>query len=256
MLNTIERRREIVLLTEKQGRVSVTQLSEKFDVSSVSIRNDLNELSKRGLLVRSRGGAIVNSGLNKELSIKDKHKTNQKVKQLLGRKVAELIDDGDSIILDSGTTTEEVAHCLTDKNDLTVMTNGLNIANELLGAENCDVFITGGHLRKKSMSFYDAQFNNKFKHYNFNKVILGVDGLDINKGISTHFEPEAIYNRAMCEHADIVIAVTDSSKFGKTSLHSILPLESIDILVTDSNIPKEFIDKLKELNIELLIVNI
>ena len=171
-------------------------------------------------------------------------------------KVAELINDGDSIILDSGTTTEEVAHSLIEKNNLTVMTNGLNIANELSLGESCDVFITGGRLRRKSMSFYGTEADEKFKYYNFNKVILGVDGLDIDKGLSTHFEPEAIFNRAMCECADTVIVVTDSSKFGKKSLHTILPLESIDILVTDSNIPKEFIDELTRLNIELFIVNI
>jgi len=256
MLSTIERRQKIVLLTEEQGNVSVKHLADTFDISTVTIRNDLNELNKLGLIVRSRGGAVPSNRLTKELSIKEKHKENHKVKQMLAKVVAKLINDGDAIILDSGTTTEEVAHSLTSKKNLTVMTNGLNIANELSRSDSCDVFITGGRLRKKSMSFYGAHAEEKLQYYNFNKVILGVDGIDIDRGISTHYEPEASFNRAMCENAETVIVVTDSTKFGKTSLHSILQLASIDILVTDSNITQAFIDEFKRLNIELHIVDI
>lgn len=256
MLSTIERRQEIVLLTEKEGNVSVKQLADTFNISTVTIRNDLNELNRMGLIVRSRGGAVTSNRLTKELSIKEKHTKNHKVKQKLGEAVAMLIEDGDAIILDSGSTTEEVAHCLIGKKELTVMTNGLNIANELAQAEGCDVFITGGRLRKKSMSFYGIHAEDRLKYYNFNKVILGVDGIDIDRGISTHYEPEANFNRAMCHNAEQIIVVTDSSKFGKRSLHSIIKLEAIDVLVTDTNIPPEFIDVLKSLNIELHLVDV
>ncbi|MEI6894042.1 MAG: transcriptional repressor AgaR [Colwellia sp.] len=256
MLSTIERRQEIVLLTEKQGKVLVKQLADTFNISTVTIRSDLNELNKRGLIVRSRGGAVPSNRLTKELSNKEKHRENQGVKMLLAREVSQLINDGDAILLDSGTTTEEVAQCLISKKNLTVMTNGLNIANKLSRSESCDVFITGGRLRKKSMSFYGARADEKLKYYNFNKVILGVDGIDIDRGISTHYEPEANFNRAMCESAETVIVVTDSTKFGKKSLHSIIRLESIDILVTDSGIPKIFIEALKRLNIDLHIVEV
>ncbi len=256
MLSTIERRQKIVLLTEKQGNASVKQLADTFDLSTVTIRSDLNELNKLGLIVRSRGGAVPSNRLTKELSFKEKHKENHKTKQMLAKVVAQLINDGDSIILDSGTTTEEVAHCLKSKKNLTVMTNGLNIANELSRSDTCEVFITGGRLRKKSMSFYGAHAEEKFKKYNFNKVVLGVDGIDIERGISTHYEPEAIFNRAMCESAEKIIVVTDSTKFGKRSLHSILKLASIDILVTDGDLPKVFIDEFKRLNIDVHIVNI
>lgn len=255
MLSTIERRQEIVLLTEQKGNVSVKQLAETFNISTVTIRNDLNELNRLGLIVRSRGGAVTSNRLTKELSIKEKHSKNHKIKQKLGEAVASLIEDGDAIILDSGSTTEEVARCLAGKKDLTVMTNGLNIAHELAQSENCDVFITGGRLRRKSMSFYGAHAEEKLKYYNFNKVILGVDGIDINRGISTHYEPEANFNRAMCENVEQIIVVTDSSKFGKRSLHSIIKLNAIDVLVTDSNIPKEYVDALNQLNVQLHIVN-
>lgn len=255
MLSTIERRHEIVMMTEKLGSVSVKALAEQFEISTVTIRHDLNELNKLGLIVRSRGGAVASNRLTKELSIKEKHKKNHKIKKLIGLAVAELIQDGDSIILDSGTTTEEVAQSLSNKKDITVLTNGLNIANELAGNEYCDVIISGGHLRRKSMSFYGAQAEEKLKYYNFNKVILGVDGIDIERGISTHYEPEANFNRAMCNAGEQVIVATDSTKFGRRSLHTILSLNDIDVLVTDKGIPQDVVSELEALNVMLIIVD-
>lgn len=254
MLNTIERRHEIVLLTEQHGKVSVKQLSEQFGVSTVTIRYDLNELNKRGLIVRSRGGAIASNRLTKELSIKEKQKDNYQVKKSIAKEVAGLINNGESIIIDSGTTTEEVASCLSSKEDLVVMTNGLNIANELARLPNCDVYMVGGQLRHKSMSFHDSHAEERIQNFNFNKVILGVDSIDISSGLSTHFEPEAKLNRVMCNSAEKVIVVTDSSKFGRSALHSILPLSDIDVLITDNGIPEEFIKILNELKVDLRIV--
>lgn len=255
MPSTIERRHEIVLMTEDVGKVSVKELAEKFEISTVTIRHDLNELHKLGLIVRSRGGAVASNRLTKELTIKEKHKENHKAKIALGKAVAELVQQGDAIILDSGSTTEEVARCLLDTPELTVMTNGLNIANELAHSSSCEVFITGGKLRRKSMSFYGAYAEEKLKYYNFNKVILGVDGIDLSTGISTHYEPEASFNRAMCENAEQIIVVTDSTKFGRRSLHSIIPINQIDVLVTDSDIRPEFVEEFERLNIEVIIVD-
>lgn len=255
MLSTIERRQEIVMLTERLGKVSVKDLAEQFDISTVSIRHDLNELNNLGLVVRSRGGALASNRLTKELSIKEKHKSNHATKQLIGKAVADLINDGESFILDSGSTTEEVIPYLTTKKNLTVMTNGLNIANQLSHIPDCEVLVAGGSLRRKSLSFHGADAIKQLENYNFSKVILGVDGIDAKCGITTHFEPEANVNKAMCNSAQTVIAVTDSSKFNKYSLYSILPLDKIDIIITDSGIPQEYIDIFKSLDIKLQIVD-
>jgi len=256
MLNTIERRHEIVLLTERNGKVSVKELSEQFGVSTVTIRYDLNQLNKRGLIVRSRGGAIASNRLTKEMSINEKQKDNYRIKKLLSIEVAQLVANGESIIIDSGTTTEEVAHCLSTKENLIVMTNGLNVANQLTRLNGCEVYMTGGKLRHKSMSFHDSHAEERVKKFNFNKVILGVDSIDINTGLSTHFEPEAKLNRVMCNSAEKIIVVADSSKFGRSALHSILPLSAIDILVTDTGIPEEFSKILTEMNVDLHLVDL
>ncbi len=255
MLSTIERRQQIVQQAQQVGKVFVDQLAEKFNVSTVTIRSDLNELNANGLLVRCRGGAIASTRLAKELSVRERYKKHPSVKERLGRAVAGLVEPGESVILDSGTTTEEVAHCLNQHKHLMVMTNGLNIATALADVDGVEVSITGGVLRKKSMSFYGRAAKESLRHMHFNKVILGADGFDLKVGITTYFEPEASLNRLMCNISTEIIAVTDSSKFDHRGFHVICPWKEITTLVTDSNIPKNYADVLHAAGVKLCIVD-
>jgi DeoR family transcriptional regulator of aga operon len=256
MLNTIERRHAIMNQVNDSGRVDVAELAKEFAVSTVTIRTDLNDLDKKRFLIRSRGGAIAISKITKELSVKEKHCENKLVKEKLAKAVSALINDNENIILDSGTTTEEVAKSLHEHKGLMVMTNGLNIAIELSLFEGAEVIMTGGTLRHKSLSFHGRQAESSLRNLRFDKVILGVDGIEISSGITTHFEHEAILNRLMCDVSKEVIAVTDSSKFGRSGFHIITPLNSITTMVTDSNIPQEYIDYFKSNNIKLIIVDV
>ena len=254
MLTTIERRQEIVEQTNAVGKVDVAELAEKYQVSTVTIRNDLNSLDKKGLVVRSRGGAVMNSRIAKELSVKEKHCEHLSVKQKLAAVAVSLINDGESIILDSGTTTEEIAKRLHAHKNLVVMTNGLNIATELAATQDTEVIITGGTLRKKSLSFYGRQAESSLSNLRFDKVFLGVDGIDEKAGLTTHFEHEANLNRMMCDISKEVIAVTDSSKFNRNGFYIISSLDAIDTLLTDSRIPQSYKDYLEEKRINLIIV--
>ena len=254
MISTAQRRLEIVNLTQDKGQVSINDLCAQYGVSSVTIRNDIKELHSKGLIIQSRGGALKNNRLTQELSIREKSGENILIKQRLGKMVSELISDGESIILDSGTTTLEVAHCLSNHKNLVVMTNGLNVAVELSKIEDIEVLITGGKLRRKSQSFYGRQAEESLHNLRFNKAIIGVDGFDINSGITTYFEPEACLNRLMCETAAEVIAVTDSSKFNRHSLHLIRPLSKISTVVTDDGISKEHLRVLTQQGIKVLLV--
>ena len=256
MLNLIERRSEIVRQTEAKGKVVVEELAKQLNVSQVTIRNDLNVLSGRGLVVRSRGGAVAGTRLTFELSVQEKYLDNFPRKRRLGRVVAKLIGaDTRNLVLDSGTTTEEVAVCLREHSNLMVMTNGLNVATALAPAEGIEVFVTGGHLRKKSMSFYGKHAEESLRYLHFDKCILGADGIDPAIGITTHFDQEASLNRAMCRTADEIILVADSSKFGKRSSHIICALSDIDTLVTDAGIPGEFAQVLTEAGVNLQLVD-
>jgi DeoR family transcriptional regulator of aga operon len=255
MLNTIERRHEIVQQLSIHAKVSVPELAELFTVSTVTIRNDLNTLHEKGFLVRSRGGAIASSRLAQELSLTEKHDANHSIKERLGQAVATLIENNQSIILDSGTTTEEVAKSLQQHKNLMVMTNGLNVAQALLNAPDVDVLMTGGTLRKKSLSFHGRQAEDHLQQYHFKQLVLGVDGFDMQIGISTHFELEAHLNRIMCQVADEIIVVTDSSKFNRKGVHKIIAAHNIHRLVTDSGIPDDIYDDLQKAGIKITLVD-
>jgi DeoR family transcriptional regulator of aga operon len=180
------------------------------------------------------------------LSVEEKCHENLSIKRKLGEAVVGLFDDKTrSVLLDSGTTTEEVARNIGNRPGLTVMTNGLNIAKVLASVGGMDIMVTGGTLRPTSMSFYGRQAEDSLRFMHFDCLVLGVDGFDPAVGITTHFEPESILNRMMCSVADRIIAVTDSSKFGKRGPHIICRYMDIDTLVTDSNAPKETVDALR-----------
>ncbi len=252
MFSTMERRREIVRLTESNRHVSVKSLARQFAVSAVTIRNDLNALSARRLIVRSRGGAVASTPLARELSIREKYNSNHSTKRQLGQAVADLIgEDVRSLIVDSGTTTEEVAMSLVGRSGLQVMTNGLNIAWALASVDGIEVSMTGGSLRGKSMSFYGPRAEDSLRFVHFDALILGADGIDPKVGVTTHFEQEANLNRMMCDAVGKVIVVADSSKFGQLCPYMICRPADIDVLVTDTGISAELSEELQNQSIEL-----
>ena len=134
------------------------------------------------------------------------------------------------------------------------MTNGMNVANALLEAEGVELLMTGGHLRRKSLSFYGAQADLSLQNYHFDLLFLGVDGIDLERGVSTHHEDEARLNRCMCHVAERIIVVTDSSKFGRLSLHKIIDTRRIHPLITDDAIAAETLAGLRQAGIEVLLV--
>ncbi|KGJ88399.1 MULTISPECIES: transcriptional repressor AgaR [Colwelliaceae] len=255
MLSSIERHNEILRLASKTGKVSVDELAHLYSVSTVTIRNDLNSLDNKGLLVRSRGGAILPTGFIKELSIGQKQTKNQAIKQQLATEAAKLIFDGDAIILDSGTTTEEIALQLCKHKQLKVLTNGLNVAAKLAQIVDIEIMVTGGTLRQKSLSFFDDKAESSLQHCHFDKVILGVDGFDLAAGITTHFAQEASLNRLMCEKSSQIIVVTDSSKFGKRSCYIVQAYNKVSTVITDKGIPAEYKKAFTLAGIQLIIVD-
>ncbi|MDP5210601.1 MULTISPECIES: transcriptional repressor AgaR [unclassified Microbulbifer] len=253
--NTIERRHDIIQTAADAGRVQVSELVEKYSVSAVTIRGDLNYLHKKGLLVRTHGGAVASNRVTQELSVQEKVTEHLDIKRRLAATAVKEIREQDTIILDSGTTTAEIARQLRDFERLLVMTNGLNVAQQLLDAEGIEVLMTGGTLRKKSLSFYGRPAEEMLRCYHFDKVFLGVDGIDFQGGITTHFEYEANLNRLMCKVARQVIAVTDSSKFNRSGVHKICDFADIDILITDAGIPDTFHQAISEVGVKVVIVD-
>lgn len=252
MRSTVERRDSIIQLIQETGKVRVDNLSEKFKVSSVTIRNDLDFLEKKGILYRTHGGALIRKNVYEDPTLEEKQKRFQKEKQKIGEKAVELINDGDSILLDSGTTAMEIAHRLQGKKNLTVMTNALNIALKLGSQENLNIMLTGGYMRQESFSLVGPEAEATIGNYFFDKLFLGVDGIDMKYGLTTPNPMEAQLNRTMVDRAQQVIAVADSSKFGRHSFSYICDVDVISTMVTDTNISPQYEKELIRRNINVI----
>lgn len=233
--DTSERRQVISALVRDRGSVQVAPLAERFGVSVQTIRKDLRYLSERGVAERAYGGAIAAGAVNQvaEPALDAKRGANQAAKARIGRVAAALVAPGSSVLLDSGTTTLAVAHALSD-DDLTVLTNDLDLLVALARKERITVVVLGGALRRRNMAFYGPQAVAALDDLRVDTLFLGVDGLDLEAGLTTHYEPEALLNRKMLQTARRVVAVTDGSKLGRVCLHRIAGLDRIDDLVTDA----------------------
>ncbi|KEI73354.1 transcriptional repressor AgaR [Endozoicomonas elysicola] len=254
-MSTVERREAIVRLVRDKGLARVEELAEHFKVSSVTIRNDLNYLDNKGLLLRSHGGAMALDDVVKEMPFDDKGSVNISQKEAIGAAAARLVNDGESIILDSGTTTQQLAKHLVNNKNLVVMTNGLNVASELVKASGIEIMMTGGTLRSKSHSFYGSQAEDALRQYRFDKLFLGVDGFDLVAGLTTHFDREATLNRVMCDISSEIILLADSSKFGSKGYHFIRSFGAFHTLVTDKGIPADYMAGLQRQGVRVIIAD-
>ncbi|GAK87758.1 transcriptional repressor of aga operon [Vibrio ponticus] len=255
MTTTAQRREEILHYIQTHQKGEVNHFSELYDVSEVTIRNDLNYLEKKGCVTRCYGGALLNNQFAFERPLNDKKQLNCDIKAKLGEYAASLVQSGDKIILDSGSTTEQIAHHLNPKHNLVVMTNGINIAYHLANQENIEVMVSGGVMRHNSYSVHGTGGEEFLAGFRFNKLFLGVDGFDKIAGITTPHQGEADINRKMVEAAQTVIAVTDSSKFNRQSFCLIARPEQLNILITDSGIPQDYVEQLTEMGVDVRIVD-
>jgi len=253
-----ERRSKILNLLHTEGRVFVGQLVNTFGVSEVSIRKDLAVLEERKLLVRVKGGAIVlhQSGDLDDMSISSKQQLHTREKQLIGKYAAAMISDGDRVIIDSGTTTMEIAKNLDRLKDLTVITNALDIAITLNNYGRFTVIVLGGTMRAVSHSTVGMISEYALKNIFCDKLFLGVDSISITDGLSTPSLEEASLNQAMIGAAKEVIAVFDSSKFGRRTFAHIASLDKITSIITDSHISPELKEYIEKSHITLHIVDI
>ena len=252
--DTVNRRSQILGLLDTTGQVSIVELSKKFEVSEVTIRNDLEQMEAKNLLLRARGGAYKLEGsVRLDYSLAEKHKLNYSQKVAIGKKAAELIKSKETILVDSGTTTVEIIKHLPKDLEITVITNALNIASLLINHENVETIIPGGQLRRKSLSLVGPLAQNNLQSFFVDKVFIGCDGLEINHGFFTPNIDEAHVNQVMIKNAKEVILVADSSKFNKRSLNLVGLMSDIHILITDAGISNSNKKKLEEMGVKVLI---
>lgn len=249
-----ERRRAILELLQRERRVLVADLAQRLHTSQVSIRKDLEVLHLRGLIQRTHGGALpMRDGALEDPSLREKEPLNRKEKLHIAAAAAKLVSEGQVVILDSGTTTTEIARALRNLRNLTVITNGVNIAAELANS-SVEVILTGGAVRKNSFSLVGPIAEETLQRLNADILFLGVDGLDVQYGLSTPNLLEAKVNRIMTEIAKRTIVVCDSSKFGRRSLSLIVPPSALQHVITDKGIPKADLQTLKSAGVEVTLV--
>lgn len=242
-------------MVNENSEVFVDELSTIFKVSEVTIRNDLDQLEKKNLLIRARGGAMKfegRVGFDMELSAKDKIHLDEKIK--IGKKGAELVKEGDIILVDSGTTTAELVKNLDHIKQLTVITNAINIVTLLMNKSNVNLIIPGGFLRQNSQSLVGPMAEKGLKNLNVDKVFLGADGFDSKLGMYTPNLEEAQFNEKMIEISDEVIALVDSSKFSRRSFAFFCEVSDITTVISDDKVTAADRDALQEHNVKLITV--
>lgn len=250
-----EERHQLILdMLSKKLSIKVTELSNLLNVSESTIRRDLQEMEEAGLLSRTHGGAVSFSVTNFEASYKEKEASNQEEKILIGKAAAGMIKDGDTIVIDSGTTTLEIAKNITAKN-ISVITNSIDIASILCQKENIELILTGGSLRINTRAMVGHITEEVLKNFRVDKAFIGANGISPKAGISTPNYTEAQTKKAMIDIANNVIVVVDSTKFNKVSLSVIAPVRDITTIITSSNVDKEILKEYEGMDIELIIAD-
>ena len=253
--STVSRRIKLIEKLKSNGKVDVKELSTALGVTGVTIRNDLEQLEKKNILIRARGGAIKieQNNHNEDYPLSDKQKKNLVEKREIGKKASELITSGNTIILDSGSTIHELAKNLKNFEELTVITNALNVATLLAEYKNVNVIVPGGSLKKNSLSLFGIIAEKGFKDFFCDKLFLGVDGFDLDFGISTPSPEEAHLNQIMIEISKEVIVLADSSKFERRGFAFIAPINKINTVITDKGILPEQKKKLETMGVRVIV---
>jgi len=243
-----------VEMLHREGRVLVASLARHFRTSQITIRKDLEVLDNQGLIQRTHGGALpLQSGALLDPTLREKEKQHQEEKIRIAMAAAKMVEEGQSVLLDSGTTTTAIARALKDIKKLVVITNAINIAAEVAGT-NIEVILTGGMLRKNSFSLVGPVAEQGLRQLSADILFLGVDGFDTQLGLFTPNLFEAQVNRVMVEISRKTVAVCDSSKFGRRSLCNIMPATAVDHVITDKNIAKQELQALRDAGIKTTLV--
>jgi len=230
------RRAGILAWLQEEGSARVRTLAEAFDVSEVTVRQDLEKLEADGFIVREHGGAFLKSVTQQVRAMALQHAENMDAKRAIGRVAAALVGDGETIILDSGSTTTEVAAQLPGRRDMTVITNALNIAL-MLGAEpGFDVHMSGGHFKAPTLSLSGDRSADYFRGLFAQTLFLATAAVDLRAGLTYPALSDIPVKRAMIEAAERVVLVADSSKIGRRSFTALGGIELVDVLVTDTGI--------------------
>jgi DeoR family transcriptional regulator of aga operon len=251
-LSGTERQNQIVELLSRKERLTVIDICKTFSISEATARRDLDVLAEQGLLQRVHGGAIPIRRATPEAPILERRQEQAEEKKRIGRSAAELVKDGETVFLGSGTTVLEVAKNLRARRDLTVITNSLPVINWLVGLPNISMIVPGGMLRDSELSFIGHITEKALAEVRADMVIIGIRGLSLEAGMTNDYLPETLTDRAILSIGGKVVIVADHTKCGVVSTAFVAPLTSLNTLVTDDKTDQEFLTALEQQGIRII----
>lgn len=254
MGNIVKRHKYILEQIKKNGYVKVHELSVELGVSEVTVRKDLKYLESRKLLYRAHGSASTLGSITVERHVDEKEKVQVEEKNRIAKAAKALLEPNDKIIIASGTTLLTFANEIDSDFSLTVITSSVKVALTLCYSPNIEIVQLGGTMRKNSASVIGHYAEEMLKTLSFDKLFLGVDGLDLSTGLTTSNLNEAHINKQMIEASQEIIVLTDSTKFGKTGFCKICDLDKIHHIITDTNAPSHIISMIEEKGIKVTLV--
>lgn len=255
MKNITDRHEYILKKIKENNKVSIQELSNEMNVSSVTIRKDLKLLEDKNLLFRTKGGASSNNPYAGDRPIVVKESINSDEKNKIGRKAVEMIQDNDSILIGSGTTAYAMARHLESSERITVITPALKVAIELCNKPNIEVLQLGGLIRPNSSSVAGQYAIRILDDVSCGILFFGVDGIDLDFGITISNITEATLNQKMLSTSQKVVILADSTKFGRRGLGKICNIEDVDYIITDKNTSSKYINALEDMGIKVIIAD-
>jgi DeoR/GlpR family transcriptional regulator of sugar metabolism len=250
-----QRRDKILELLKEDGSAKVVDLARLFKVTEVTIRQDLDKLEKDGLIIKEHGGAYLKNIEDQVRTFSLANQENIEQKERIAQKCLEYIEIGDTIILDSGSTTTEIAKKLVGYKNLTVITNALNIALILGGEPGIEVIMTGGEFKPPTLSLTGQKAADFFKGLNVQKLFLATAGISLKSGLTYPSISDLVVKKAMINAADTTYLVADSTKIGRSAFASLGALSLIDYIITDAGIEEKHKQVFHDNEIGLIIAN-
>lgn len=254
MGNIAERHKYILEELKKNEFVKVQELSLKLGVSEVTIRKDLKQLERKNMLLRNHGSASSVSSIISDMHIDKKEKMHVDEKIRIAKAANCLLEPDDKIIIASGTTLQAFANEINRNTPLTIITPSVKVSLALCYNPYIEIIQLGGIMRKNSVSVIGTYAENILNSLSCNKLFLGIDGFDLDYGLTTSDMNEAHINQQMIEAAQKVIILTDSSKFGQRGFCKICDINKVNHIITDTNAPKHILEKLYEKEIQITLV--
>lgn len=248
----IERRNAILARLNTEGKVIVSDLSQEFGVTEETIRRDLEKLDNEGLAKKTYGGAVINQSLNTDLPFNVRKRTNVELKQKIADRIAELIHDGDYIMLDASSTATYVTQRIKNRKNITLITNSVEILLELADKDDWNILSTGGTLKKGALALIGTSAEKMIRGFHVDLAVCSSKGIDINMGITDSSEKDSVIKQAIFAAADHKVLAVDSTKFDKISFVRVCDAGDVDTVVTDTQPAERWAEYFREKNVELI----